>query len=144
MITAVTERRALQGDAAAHIVVGEPLRRVESPAGSVALFPPDRIVAYAVRSGTQERFFIFRTLHALEHGHVALPGVLPHVRLLLAARRPRHIRRAQQLLQLAAAHGRPPETLDDAFYLRAATTLAARVRIDDIVIGLLAQDTPQD
>lgn len=125
----------------AKVVIGAPVRRILRSDSIVdSVFNAGELVAYCVRLQARERLFVFRTLEQLDQSTTKVPGVQPHVMLLLCAHTGRRIHRAMRILGNARARGCDLGTLTDAFFLRAATTLASRAPIESIVTTLLRQE----
>lgn len=125
------------------VVVGAPVERIaRSESVTDSVFGGGELVAYRVRLLARDRLFVFRTLSHKESEATRVPGVEPHVRLLLCAHTGRRIHRALRILASVRARGGELGKLSDAFFLRASTTLASRAPIDSIVTTLLQQEPP--
>jgi len=118
------------------IVHGAPHVTVSGQRGPVALFPPGEVVAYAVHVSRPPRLFLFRTEAPAVAG-VALPGVYPHVRLLLALQSARVIRRTRRFFTILRRRDLSPSCLTDAFYVRLDRALRARSPLSHLVDALL-------
>jgi hypothetical protein len=106
--------------------------------GPVALFAPGEIVAYVLHAARPSRLFVFRTLGSSPHlAPTVLPGVYPHVHLLLALDSLRVIRRGRRFFALLKRRATPPSRLPDAFYLRLDRTLRARAPLPRLAATLL-------
>jgi hypothetical protein len=141
MITVVREL-ADTAPMRAKVVIGAPLKRIErSQSVSDSLFDEGELVAYRVRLQARERLFVFRTLRGEAIGGATrVPGVQPQVLLLLCAHTGRRIHRALRILISVRERGSELAVLSDAFFLRAATTLASRAPVESIVTTLLRQE----
>jgi hypothetical protein len=126
----------------AKVVIGAPRERVARSQSVIdSLFDGGELVAYRVRLQARERLFVFRTLkREAIGGATKVPGVQPQVLLLLCAHTGRRIHRALRILTSVRERGGELAALSDAFFLRAATTLASRAPIDSIVTTLLRQE----
>jgi hypothetical protein len=137
-VTAVLEIADAEGGGSV-ILLGKSSQRVALEAGgkgTIALFPPGRIVAYAVADPTGVAILVFRTLAAREETQVLVAGVRPHVRLLVAAQAARQTARLREALRVVSDRV-DVDALDDDFFLRLASCLRRRTRVDDIVHSLL-------
>jgi hypothetical protein len=117
---------------------GDPSTLIAGQLGPVALFPPGAIVAYVLHTARPTRLFLFRTLGSAPHAaRTVLPGVYPHVHLLLTLDSPRVIRRCRRFFALLRRRGTPPSRLPDAFYLRLDGALRARAPLPPLAAALL-------
>ena len=100
---------------------------------------PGEIVAYVLHAARPSRLFVFRTLGSSPHvvAPTALPGVYPHVHLLLALDSLRVLRRGRRFFALLRRSGTPPSRLPDAFYLRLDRALRARAPLPPLAAALL-------
>ena len=101
-----------------------PLRSVSGARGPILIFRPGSIVAYAVARGRRSSLFIFRTARDGEKAGTQIAGVAPTVGLFLASQRQSVIRKADNVCTWLATTGHEPESLPDAFWLRAAAFVA--------------------
>jgi hypothetical protein len=116
---------------------GAPIEILAGDLGPVALFAPDALVAYPLRSLRRIRLYVFRTL---DTGDLAatVPGVRPRVHLLLELRSATRVRLAQKLFAYLARAGREPADLGDVFYLRVGAVLAGRLPAHKVLLSLLS------
>jgi len=120
------------------LVHGDPIALQLGQLGPVALFLPGAIVAYVIHTARPTRLFLFRTLgSAPRAARTVLPGVYPHVHLLLELDSPRLIRRCRRFFALLRRRGTPPSRLPDAFYLRLDGALRARAPLPPLAAALL-------
>lgn len=129
----ISQRRAL-------VAIGVPLQRRAAGAFVECTFGPRQLVGYRLRLNERERLFVFRTLAQPDASCTKIPGVCPHVQLLLCAHTGRRIHRALRILKSAQARGRDLSRLSDSFFLRAGTTLAGRAPVESVVNSLLLQE----
>lgn len=104
--------------------------------GPVAVFRPEKIVAYLVKSDPP-RLFVFRTLSTSERTEADVPGVRPGVRLLLAVDTAGRIDRVRRLFAFFAKEERDPSDLGDLFYLRVSLLLGGRLPAHKVLRSLL-------
>ena len=123
------------------IIHGTPREIVSGALGPVAIFPPGELVAYMVRSRRQARLFVFRTLVVDDRLAAALPGVRPHVQLLLDTRSVGRSRLVRRLFAYLVKNSRDPVELPDAFYLRVGVALAGRLPRHKILLSMLPPQT---
>jgi hypothetical protein len=121
------------------LVHGDPIALRAGQLGPVALFVPGEIVAYVLHASRPSRLFVFRTLGRSPHvvALTALPGVYPHVHLLLALDSLRVLRRGRRFFALLRRRGTSPSRLPDAFYLRLDRALRARAPLPPLAAALL-------
>ena len=144
MKTAV-QLRALAGDERprAELLFGAPCDLGEGRLGPVARFESGRVVAYQIRSRRRRRLFVFRTLEVDDAFAVAVPGVRPHVQLLLELRTAGRIRIARSLFGYLVRTGRDPSALPDVFYTRVGAMLGGRLPGHKILPSLLSAYCPK-
>ena len=65
--------------------------------GPIAVFGPDEVVGYLVRSSAGRRLFVFRTLAVDDTWAARVPGVYPRVRLLVLVRTAMRVRAVTRL-----------------------------------------------
>ncbi len=120
------------------VVSGEPGEVALGARGRVALFGPGEVVAYRIRQRRRTRLFVFRTLASDEALASAVPGVRPHVRLLVAL----HSAGRASLAKRLFAHLRrvriEPARLPDGFYLRVGVILSGRLPPHKILVSVLS------
>jgi hypothetical protein len=120
------------------LVHGDPCGTVPGARGPVALFSPGAVVAYAVHAGRPTRLYLFRTLSAsAPTARTTVPGVYPHVLLLLALESMRVLRRCRRFFALLRRRGTAASRLPDAFYLRLDRALRARAPLGRLAAALL-------
>jgi hypothetical protein len=138
MKTAV-QLRTLAGDERprAEILFGAPCDLGEGTLGPVARFESGQVVAYQIRSRRRRRLFVFRTLEVDDAFAVAVPGVRPHVQLLLELRTAGRIRLARNLFAYLMRTARDPSALADNFYVRVGAVLGGRLPAHKVVLSLL-------
>jgi hypothetical protein len=121
------------GDVQCELVCGEPVSVAAGARGPVALFAPDEVVAYLVRTVTRRTLFVFRTLVVDDRWAASVPGVHPRVRLLVHVCSAKRVRAVRRLFGSIARKALPPSALSDGFYARVShlaggRTDAARLR----------------
>jgi hypothetical protein len=138
MNTAVQVRHPA-GDAhpRAELLSGTPCAVIASPTGPVALFGPGEVVAYRIRYRRRTRVFVFRTLDVDDPLAASVPGVRPHVQLLLELGTRGRTRLVRGLFAYLAKHAHDPSSLPDAFYVRVGFALAGRLPAHKILVSLL-------
>jgi hypothetical protein len=139
----VVQVRHPAGDAhpRAELLSGAPCAVIASPTGPVALFGPGEVVAYRIRYRRRTRVFVFRTLDVDDALAASVPGVRPHVELLLELGTRGRIRLVRGLFAYLAKHAHDPSRLPDAFYVRVGFALAGRRPPHKILVSLLRQST---
>jgi len=142
----VVQLRTAQGDKPrSELIYGTPRRLVPGRLGPVAVFTPRALVAYRIRYHRRTRLFVFRTLDVDDRLAASVPGVRPHVQLLLEVRSEGRVRRMRRLFAYVLKAGRDPDGLPDAFYVRVGAVLAGRLPQHPIVASLLSsQLQPND
>jgi hypothetical protein len=88
-------------------------------------------------------YFYFRTLEVDDAFAVAVPGVRPHVQLLLELRTAGRIRIARSLFGYLVRTGRDPSALPDVFYTRVGAMLGGRLPGHKILPSLLSAYRPK-
>jgi hypothetical protein len=125
-----TVRTAVQlrtgGAVQCEVGAGEPAAVVTGRLGPVALFGPDEVVAYLVRSGPARSLFVFRTLAVDDRWAASVPGVHPRVRLLVHVRSALRVRAMGRLFAHLARRSLRPSQLSDAFYVRVSHAVGGR------------------
>jgi hypothetical protein len=124
MKTAVQLRAG--GAVQCELACGTPSSSAAGALGPVALFGPDEVVAYVIRTPSGRRLFLFRTLAVDDKWAARLPGVHPHVRLLVHVRSAMRVRAMRRLLGYIAKRAVCPSHLSDAFYVRVSHALGGR------------------
>jgi hypothetical protein len=104
----------------------EPPEVVSGALGLVALFEADQIVGYVIRSRAGRRLFVFRTLAVDDTWAASVPGVHPHVRLLVHVRSAKRVWAMKRLFAYVAARPLSPSQLSDGFYARVSHLLGGR------------------
>lgn len=130
------------GGVAGSLLCGTPLRTTPGARGPIARFPPGRIVAYLLELDGRPRVWVFRTLAGPAPLSAHIPGVHPHVSLLLEVRTWGRAERVRQLFAYLAREGLNPDALSDAFYLRAGYVLAGRLTAKNVLLSLLRHEQP--
>jgi hypothetical protein len=110
---------------AVHMIVGVTL-------GPVALFDADQI-CYRRRN----RVFVFRTLQVDDRLAASVPGVKPHVQLLLQVHSSGRDRLIRELFAYLARTCREPSSMPDDFYVRVGAVLGGRLPGPKVVRSLL-------
>ncbi|MGH7297407.1 MAG: hypothetical protein ACRELB_20895 [Polyangiaceae bacterium] len=105
---------------------GEPRAVVPGVLGPVALFEPDELVSYVIRSPAGRRLFVFRTLAVDDKWAASVPGVHPRVRLLVHARSAKRVWAMKRLFAYIAVRSMSPSDLSDGFYTRVSHLLGGR------------------
>jgi hypothetical protein len=128
MKTAV-QLRQLSGDGQpkSDLICGVPSSVVTGTLGPVALFDADQIVAYRIRYRRRNRVFVFRTLQVDDRLAASVPGVKPHVQLLLQVHSSGRDRLIRELFAYLARTHREPSTMPDDFYVRVGAVLGGRL-----------------
>ena len=124
MRTAVQLRST--GTLRCELLHAEPAAVVSGALGPIVVVAPDRIVAYQIRTRRGPSVFVFRTLTVDDAMAAWVPGVQPHVRLLVHVRSVLRARRVQRLLAYLVKRGPSPSLLSDGFYLRVSHMLGGR------------------
>ncbi len=127
----------------AEILVGTPCDIGKGTLGPIARFDSGQVVAYQIRSRRRRRLFVFRTLEVDDAFAVALPGVRPHVQLLLELRTAGRIRIAQSLFAYLRRNGWDPSAPPDGFYARVGAMLGGRLPGHKILPSLLSAYRPK-
>jgi hypothetical protein len=138
-LTAVQLR---ESQPACELVYGAPVGWAARPRGPVAFFGPGALVAYAIQSSARRRLFLFRTLLVDDRLAACVPGVHPHVQLLLDVSSADRIGRVKRLFTFLERHGWCPTELSDAFYCRVGCVLGGRLRAHKTLVSLLRQEGP--
>jgi hypothetical protein len=144
MKTAV-QLRTLKGEERprAELLFCTPCDLTEGTLGPVARFESGQLVAYQIRSRRHQRLFVFRTLAVDDAFAVAVPGVRPHVQLLMELRTAGRIRLVRSLFAYLARTGWDPSALPDAFYTRVGAMLGGRLPGHKILPSLLSAYGPK-
>jgi hypothetical protein len=144
MKTAV-QLRTLAGDERprAELLFGTPCDLGEGRLGPVARFESGEVVAYQIRSRRRRRLFVFRTLEVDDAFAVAVPGVRPHVQLLLELHTAGRIRLVRSLFTYLTRTGQDPSALPDSFYARVGAMLGGRLPGHKILPSLLSAYRPK-
>ena len=137
MITAVQLRRSGTDAPRCELLHGDARSVVAGELGPVALFAPEQIVGYALRFARRTRVFVFRTLGADDPLAVRVPGVSPHVQLLLNLRSAARARLLKRMFAFLARRELSASGLPDGFYLRVATVLGGRLPPQKVLSSLL-------
>ncbi len=136
MRTAV-QIRAPRDGLRAKLLWGTPESVVRGRRGLVALFRDGEIVAYVVTTSRRSHLFVFRTLPVDDRFAARVPGVSPHVRLLIDLSTAGRIRMMQRLFAYLVNTGRDPAAMPDAFYFRVQAALAGRLPTHKVLRSLL-------
>jgi len=121
----------------AELLFGTPCDLGEGRLGPVARFESGEVVAYQIRSRRRRRVFVFRTLEVDDAFAVDVPGVRPHVQLLLQLRTAGRIRLVRSLFAYLTRTGRDPSALPDVFYIRVGAMLGGRLPGHKVLLHLL-------
>jgi hypothetical protein len=116
---------------------GDPLKVIEGRLGLIVVFGPGEIVAYVLHGQRQRRLFVFRTLDVDDAFAASVPGVRPHVQLLLALTSAGRVRLVRGLFSHLVKTGRAPSNLPDDFYVRVSALLSGRLPGHKILRSLL-------
>jgi hypothetical protein len=145
MKTAV-QLRQLSGDGQpkSDLICGVPSSVVTGVRGPVVLFDADQIVGYRIRYQRRMRLFVFRTLEVDDRLAASVPGVKPHVQLLLEVATIGRARLVRGLFAYLAKHTEDPSGLPDDFYVRVAFVLGGRLPAHKILVSLLKQSASED
>jgi hypothetical protein len=111
--------------------------------GPVALFDSNQIVGYRIQHRRRTRTFVFRTLEVDDRLAASVPGVRPHVQLLLAVHSAGRARLVRGLFAYLVRTNREPSALADDFYLRVGGVLGGRLPAHKVLLSLLAADENQ-
>ncbi len=136
----VTAVQLRESQPACTLLYGAPTGWAARACGPVALFGPGVLVAYAIHSSKRSRLFVFRTLVVSDRLAASVPGVHPHVQLLLDLSSADRIRRVKRLFTYLEHHGWRPTEMSDAFYCRVGCVLSGRLRAHKTLVGLLRQE----
>jgi hypothetical protein len=127
----------------AELLSGTPSEVISTALGPVALFSPGEVVAYRIRYRRRTRVFVFRTLDVDDPLAASLPGVRPHVELLLELGTCGRTRLVRGLFAYLTRTGRDPSALPDVFYRRVGAMLGGRLPAHKILPSLLSADRPK-
>jgi hypothetical protein len=94
--------------------------------GPIAVFGPDEVVGYLVRSSAGRRLFVFRTLAVDDTWAARVPGVYPRVRLLVLVRTTMRVRAVTRLFGYLAKRAVEASSLSDGFYVRVSVLVGGR------------------
>jgi hypothetical protein len=119
---------------------GERLATLDGDLGPIAVFGPERVVGYHVRTARSARLFVFRTLVVDDRLAASVPGVRPRVSLLIAVQSAGKVRRARALVRYLARQGGSASDLSDSFYVRAGQVLAGHARWDSYLRVLVRRE----
>ena len=109
MKTAVQLRQQSgDGQPKSDLICGVPSSVVTGTLGPVALFDADQIAAYRIRYHRRTRLFVFRTLVVDDRLAASVPGVKPHVQLLLQVHSSGRARLVRELFAYLARTNREP------------------------------------
>ena len=114
------------GPVGCQLVCGDPGSITSGVLGPVALFGPDEVVAYAIRTPSGRSLFVFRTLAVDDRWAARVPGVHPRVRLLVHVRSAMRVRAMGRLLRYVAKRSLVASHLSDGFYVRVSHVLGGR------------------
>jgi len=139
MKTAVQLRR-LPGDdpPRSELLCGIPFSILTGKLGPIALFDSEQIVGYRIQHRRRTRAFVFRTLEVDDRLAASVPGVRPHVELLLEVHSAGRARLVRGLFAYLVRTNREPSALADEFYLRVGGVLGGRLPAHKILVSLLA------
>jgi hypothetical protein len=146
MNTAVQLRSAKDDASAAprcELLHGSPRAFAQGRSGPIAVFGAGELVAYLVRVRRRHQLFVFRTLEADDSLAARVPGVRPHVRLLLNVASAGRTRLVRSLFAYLVAERRDPSALSDAFWFRVSVALAGRLPPHKLLVSLLSHDSVQ-
>ncbi len=130
MNTAVQLRAAGHAPSSAprcELIYGDALGVIAGRSGPIALFPPHQVVAYALRVQRSRSGFVFRTLDTDDAMAARVPGVHPHVRLLVHLRSAGRTRLLGGFFAHLLAQQQDPSALPDAAWFRIGAVLAGRL-----------------
>jgi hypothetical protein len=125
----------------AELLSGTPCAILSTALGPVALFGPGEVVAYRIQYRRRARVFAFRTLDVDDPLAASVPGVRPHVELLLELGTRGRTRLVRGLFAYLAKDAHDPSRLPDAFYVRVGFALGGRRPPHKILVSLLKQST---
>jgi hypothetical protein len=108
------------------LLCGEPGAMASGALGPVALFGPEEVVGYLVRTSAGRTLFVFRTLAVDDAWAASVPGVHPRVRLLVHLRSAMRVRALTRLFGTLAKRALAPSGLSDGFYVRVSHALGGR------------------
>lgn len=141
MNTAVQLRPPSSPPPQCEILHGTPVSVQSGARGPVAVFQPNRLVAYVMTtSARRRRLFLFRTIGAVDATAAAVPGVHPRVALLLELKTSARIEKLRRLLGFLEKRGLEPSSMSDAFYLRVSHVLGGHLTAPKIVLSLLGHE----
>jgi hypothetical protein len=128
MKTAVQLRQQSgDGQPKSDLICGVPSSVVTGTLGPVALFDADQIAAYRIRYHRRTRLFVFRTLVVDDRLAASVPGVRPHVQLLLQVHSSGRARLVRELFAYLARTNLEPSAMPDDFYVRVGAVLGGRL-----------------
>ena len=122
------------------LVYGAPALVTAGPRGPAALFVPGALVVYRVESAQRRSRFVFQTLRADDRLAAAVPGVRPHVQLLLQLHTVGAARRVLRLLADLLAGGWAVDELPDVFWHRVAAAVGGRLPPHATLVSLLRRE----
>ena len=123
------------------VLYGVPTRLEPGSRGAVGIFQPAELVAYVVTTNSRRRrLFLFRTIAAHDPTAAEVPGVHPHVALLLELKTRARIEKLRRLLSYLEKRGIAPSSMSDAFFLRVSHVLAGRLTARQAVRSLLRHE----
>lgn len=122
------------------LIYGRPDHVTSGQRGPVAVFSPDRIVAYLIHGFGRRRLYIFRTLAGPEPMSAEIPGVQPAARLLLVVHTLARIGRVRRLFAYCEESGANPSAFGDLFYLRVSHLLGGRLPPHKVTFSLLRHE----
>ncbi len=108
------------------LLAGTPAQTRPGRLGPIAIFEPDALVAYVVRTATTPSLSVFRTLAVDDALAATVPGVAPRVRLLVHVHTAGRVRAMRRLFHLITTRRIDPSALSDAFYVRVGAVLSGR------------------
>jgi hypothetical protein len=139
MKTAVQLRRSAGDDPPrSELVCGTPSSIITGKLGPVALFDSEQIVGYRIQHRRRTRVFVFRTLDVDDRLAASVPGVRPHVQLLLEVHSAGRARLVRGLFAYLVRINREPSALADDFYVRVGGVLGGRLPAHKLLLSLLS------
>ena len=126
----------------AELLFGTPCDLGEGTLGPVARFDSGEVVAYLIRSRRRRRLFVFRTLEVDDAFAVTVPGIRPHVQLLMQFGTAGRIRLARSLFAYLNRTGWDPSALPDTFYTRIGALLGGRLPAHKVLLNFLRAKSP--
>jgi hypothetical protein len=127
-----------RGDAPrCELLWGEPIEVLAGPLGPILVFRPGAIVAYVLHSRQRRHLYVLRTLDVDDPLAASVPGVRPHVQLLLDLVSAGRARLVRGLFAYLVKTGRSPSALPDDVYVRVGAVLSGHLPGRKILRSLL-------